>query len=134
MSMDNKFAFISTALNRSFAEVLANVLLPYGPLELRTWQETPDLCAYTLLFLDAGVLADVDPLNSLKDLLMELFQRCPGANVVVTTTSPTWKRSREALKAGAVDYIRQTLDPDRLSNDLNPTLKKYLPESLGDEG
>ena len=124
--MEYKFLFISTPLNRSFSEILAYVLSPYGKLEIHTWQENPDLSLFSLLFLDAGILADLDIPNSISSVMSELSRRCPGAKVVVTTASPTWKRTREALRAGAVDYIRQTLDSNQLHNDLDSTLKKYL--------
>jgi DNA-binding NtrC family response regulator len=75
------------------------------------------------------VLTEPDSPGSLTELLGQTFQKYPAANIVVTTTSATWKRTREALLAGAMDYFRQTLDPDSLRNYLNPTLDKYLPKN-----
>jgi DNA-binding NarL/FixJ family response regulator len=127
--MDMRFLFISTPLNRTYADVLATVLSPYGKLNICTWQEMPDLIGYTLIFLDAGILADLKYVKSLTELLGQLFSYHPQARVLVTTSSPTWKRARDALVAGAVDYIRQTLDPNSLYNTLLPTLKRYLPDT-----
>jgi len=127
--MDTRFLFISTPLNRTYADVLAGVLTPYGKLDICTWQEMPDLLGYTLVFLDAGILADLKGFNSLTNMLDQLFSHHPQVRVLVTTSSPTWKRAREALVAGAVDYIRQTLDPNSLYNTLVPTLKRYLPDT-----
>lgn len=130
--MECKILFISTPQNHTFAEVLEDVLLPYGQLEVCTWQDKPELKGYTLIILDAGILADQEELNTLSELLAELFKDYREARVLVTTSSPTWKRTREALIAGAVDYIRQTLDPDSLYNNLVPTISKYCAEKHQD--
>jgi DNA-binding NtrC family response regulator len=130
--MECKILFISTPRNQTFADVLGDVLRPYGDLEVCTWQDKPDLSGYTLIILDAGIQADLEHLSTLSELLKQLFQITPQARVLVTTSSPTWKRTREALIAGAVDYIRQTLDPDSLYNNLAPTISKYCAEKHQD--
>jgi DNA-binding NtrC family response regulator len=124
--MKPKILFISTPSNKTFADILAEVISPYGGLDVFTWQDRPDLAQYALIFADASILGDLEHPTSLTDMLEQLMAEHPKAKVVVTTSSPTWKRTRAALIAGAVDYIRQTLDPDSLYNTLYPTLKKYL--------
>lgn len=127
-----KFLFISTPLNRSFAEVLAQVLAPYGVLEVSAWQDQPPLSSYDLVFLDAGVIAESLSPAGLSASLAQLLREHPDARIVITSASPTWKRTRDALKVGALDIIRQTLNADRLWYDLKPTLEKYLDQTPPD--
>jgi hypothetical protein len=130
--MSARFLFITTPFNHSFAEVLAEVLAPYGSLELSDWQEKPVLSFFNLVFLDAGIFADSPIPSNLTDSLAKLLRDFPSARIVVTSASTTWKRTRDALKVGAVDIIRQSLNPDRLGNDLRPTLQKYLVQNAPD--
>lgn len=78
---------------------------------------------YDLVILDAGHVRDVSGLTSC------LRTRQPGLRVVVATTSPTWQRAREALKAGAVDYIRKSLDIEELGAKIEAVLKLPPPPS-----
>jgi two-component system chemotaxis response regulator CheY len=52
----------------------------------------------------------------------DLKNRQPNANIVVISASPTWTAVREALKAGAADYIVKSFDPVKIENDLKPYL------------
>lgn len=47
----------------------------------------------------------------------------PGAKIVVVSASPTWTTVREALKAGATDYIAKSFDPIQVAKDLTPYLQ-----------
>lgn len=131
--MSAKILFITTLQNRAFSQVLSEVLLPYGKLDVTTWEHQPRIADYRFIFLDAGVLAELDTADSLSGLVSQLSKFYPQAPILVTTSSATWKRTREALLAGAVDYIRQTLDPDSLRYMIVPTLERYLLKSQHQE-
>lgn len=130
--MASKILFISSTYNQQFAQILMNVLEPYAKLELCNWQAKIELSSYALVFLDAGILIDLENTTSLTEMIQQLLHSNPDARIVVTTASPTWRRARECLKAGAVDYVSQSLDPVRLYNDLRSTLGKYLLEGNRD--
>lgn len=124
--MEYRFLFIHSAENQSFGQTLKHVLAPYGTLEIVSWDEliSSQTDLYTLIFLDAGVLADTTQADdNLPQFVSHVCQRFATAKVIVVTTSPTWRRARESLQAGAVDYIRQTLDEDRLRADLGHSLQ-----------
>ena len=59
---------------------------------------------YVLIVIDAAKVEDVFLLIS------SIRAQRPEARVVVVTTSPTWRRAREAFRAGATDYIRKSLN------------------------
>jgi DNA-binding NtrC family response regulator len=126
--MAYRFLYIYPQENLAFAQALANVLSSYGGLEVIAWSELKefDLEAYSLVFLDAGILADPHQPDSLAQIITYVCQRWPQVKLVIVTTSPTWRRAREALQAGAVDYIRQTLDEDRLHREMESAIAYYI--------
>lgn len=71
---------------------------------------------------DSGESFDMDMLlvdaSGLKMELAErvawLHGRFPQVPIVVLTSSPTWRRARAVLQAGAADYMRRSLEDDRL--------------------
>jgi len=63
---------------------------------------------YNVAIVDAGNVQDV------ASLTRSLLADRADLRVVVFTASPTWKRAREALQAGAVDYCRKSLDGDEI--------------------
>ncbi|MAT96513.1 MAG: hypothetical protein CL608_05165 [Anaerolineaceae bacterium] len=71
---------------------------------------------------DSGESLDIDMLlvdaSGLKMELAErvawLHGRFPQVPIVVLTSSPTWRRARAVLQAGAADYMRRSLEDERL--------------------
>ena len=45
-----------------------------------------------------------------------LHGRFPNAPIVVLTSSPTWRRARAVIQAGASDYLRRSVDQGTLLN------------------
>jgi DNA-binding NarL/FixJ family response regulator len=78
---------------------------------------------YDLVIVDAGYVHDV------PELIFQLRSRRPRLRVVVATASPTWQRAREALKAGAADYIRKSLDRELLRSRIKTVLELPPPSS-----
>ncbi len=71
---------------------------------------------YDVIIIDAGEVRDAALLAS------RLRARWPEARVVIATASPTWRRAREALRAGATDYIRKSLDEEELRSKIQAVL------------
>jgi DNA-binding NtrC family response regulator len=126
--MAQRFLYIYPQENLAFAQALANVLSPYGGLDVIAWDELKDLdlVAYGLVFLDAGILVDPHQPDSLGQMVTLICQRWPQVKLVIVTASPTWRRAVEALQGGAVDYIRQTLDENRLNREMEAAIAYYI--------
>lgn len=74
---------------------------------------------YKIIIVDT---LDVSKKN-LSAMISELKNRQPYAEIIVISASPTWTAVREALKAGAADYIVKSFDPVKIETDLKPYLK-----------
>jgi len=60
-------------------------------------------------------------------MLSRLRAQQPEARIVIATTVPTWQRAREALRAGAADYIRKSLDEKELCSKIQAVLETPPP-------
>lgn len=73
---------------------------------------------YRLIILDTLHI----PKKRISPAITYLKNQQPGVKIVVVSASPTWTTVREALKAGATDYIAKSFDPIKVVNDLTPYL------------
>ncbi len=99
--------------------VVQRALSPLGELQIVLEDKAVQAVIqgqYDVVLIDAGAVRDA-PL-----LVSRLRAQRPSTRVVVATASPTWRRSREALQAGAADYIRKSLD----EKDLRSTIQAVL--------
>lgn len=64
---------------------------------------------YDLILIDASSIE-----TETAVLINPLHLSQPFVPIVVNTTSPTWRRARDAFMAGAADYVRRTLDKDKI--------------------
>jgi DNA-binding NarL/FixJ family response regulator len=71
---------------------------------------------YDIVIVDASAVGDV------PSLVSRLRAQRPEPHIVVVTASPTWQRGREALRAGAADYIRKSLDEEELRSKIQAVL------------
>lgn len=109
--MHQEFLLIGTA--DQWARVLERAVLPLG--QLRVLDESAavaqlDLRVYAAIIIDAGVVADA------YALCQRVQVQRPGTRVIIVTASPTWQRARQAFQAGALDYVRKSLDETELHN------------------
>jgi len=103
-----------------WSQVLRRALSPLGKLQVVGEEEAIQAVAqddYGVIIVDAGAVGDVAALVS------RLRAQRPQARVVVATASPTWRRAREALQAGAADYIRKSLNEKELRAKIQAVLK-----------
>ena len=64
---------------------------------------------YDMLLLDASGLQ-----TELAARVAWLHGRFPQTAIVVLTSSPTWRRARAVLQAGASDYVRRSMEVEML--------------------
>jgi DNA-binding response OmpR family regulator len=91
----------------AWACALREAVAEWGVVDVATEGEATAAVArrgYDLVLVDAGGVWDA------AALVRALRAERPGIRVAVVTASPTWKRAREALEAGSVDYFRKSLD------------------------
>lgn len=61
------------------------------------------------------VLVDASGLQmELAERVAWLNGRFPQTPIVVLTSSPTWRRAKAVLQAGASDYMRRSIESDQL--------------------
>jgi DNA-binding NtrC family response regulator len=87
-----------------------------SPNKLDTITEQP-----TLYIIDATYVPDV------QSVIQTLRKRCHSARILVVASMPTWTRARDALKAGAIDYVKKSLDTTVIQETIEAALKKMLP-------
>ena len=73
---------------------------------------------FDLILLDAGAVADP------PELILRLLAGRPEAAIAVMTVSPAWKHARAVLQAGALDYVKMSLDPDDLRHTLAGVIER----------
>jgi DNA-binding NtrC family response regulator len=86
-----------------------------NPKNLSSFQRHKE---YKLIIIDT---LDVSK-KKLFAMVTDLKNRQPQAEIIVISASPTWTAVREALKAGAADYIVKSFDPVKVEKDLKPYL------------
>jgi response regulator of citrate/malate metabolism len=74
-----------------------------------------------VIMLDSSLEGDV------IEEVTRLRAEKPGCRVVVVTASPTWERARAAFRAGAVDYLPNTLSVKELRDSLEQFRQKPPP-------
>lgn len=104
-----------------WALVLADALAPWASLHVVPKDKVLQVLGqakYDLIIVDATRVEQV------STLVAHLYDRYPHMPVVVGTMSPTWRRAREAIQAGAVDYIRKSLNKEGTWRTLSAILSR----------
>lgn len=107
ITMNNHFLLIEDGNDNQWPAILEQALATLGKLSVVSPLEaliTVSQNQYDLVIIDSGT--DLDVLA----LLADLRQQQPTAKVVIATASPTWQKAREAIQAGAIDYMTKSLD------------------------
>lgn len=123
MASQTRFLLINGGYDRYWQEVLGQALAPLGSLQVSRENDAlalVQLGSYDLLIIDATAVESVP-------LLLERI-RCqwPEARIIIATASPTWVQAREAFQAGAIDYIRKSLDREELRSTIQAGLDRML--------
>lgn len=106
--MNRSFLLITNdTMSPGWVELLRKVLTPFGELEIQNSQNiepSPEKNYLKGIIVDAGIEEDPALLTS------RLKIQYPDVPVVIFTSALTWKQMREALLAGAADYLRKEMD------------------------
>lgn len=121
MNLPNKPRILFLGSDKHWFEMLEKTLYSQAdffrenPKNLSSfhWQEK-----YKMIIVDT---LDVSK-KKLFIMVADLKYRQPNADIIVISASPTWTAVREALKAGAADYIVKSSDPAKIEKDLKPYL------------
>jgi DNA-binding NtrC family response regulator len=73
------------------------------------------------------VILDAALLDNEMLMISEIRRRLPGMRIAVLTASPTWRRAREAIQAGAMDYISKILSGQEYKAIFTDLLARKLP-------
>ncbi len=122
------FLLIGNREESPWAQTLAEALAPLGELHIISEQEAfqeSERERYDVIIVDSTVVKEVAP------LVARLRVRQPAARLVVATLSPTWQRARDAMQAGAFDYIRKSLDKQETLAAMKKILSRPGPGSTG---
>ena len=77
------------------------------------------------------IIVDASAVDNAVLLVSRLRAHRPQSRIVVVTASPTWQRAREALRAGAADYFRKSLDEGELCSRIQAVLDAPPPSAQG---
>lgn len=117
--MNLSFLLVTGRTETQWSLTLHQALSPLGKLHITPEEEAVQAVAqdYDVIIIDAGAISDT------ATLVFRLREQRPEARIVVATASPTWQRARDALHAGAADYIRKSLDEKELCSKIEAVLK-----------
>ena len=111
--MDYKILFIAGSSSAQWGSILQRAIGNAGCVRLATTHNFSFLImndVFDLVFIDPGEI------GSFSQLITEVLQLQPETKIIVATASPTWQRAREAMRAGAFDYIRKNQNITQLAN------------------
>lgn len=104
---------------------LSEAIEPLGHLNTATLLKATQIVQendYALIILDTTVIDEADAVEFIK----RLRKIKPEARVLVVTASPSWTRAREVFRAGAVDYIKRSINIKELRDEVQLSLEKNL--------
>lgn len=105
--MQATFLLIDEAREHYWPELLSDALAPYGTLYIKNSEDA-------ILFIRQAcpdlIVIDATELEDIPALIARLRTECPAGKIVVVTASPTWTRARAAFRAGALEYIRKSVN------------------------
>ena len=76
---------------------------------------------YDIAIIDSGHVPDV------SKLISRLRMQQSDMHIVVATLSPTWVRAKEALRSGATNYIRKSMDEKAIREEFRELLATPFP-------
>ena len=118
------FLLVGKTTETQWSSVLKEALSPLGSLQVVSEEgAVPAVIRthYDLVIVDAGAVRDAVLMVS------RLRVQQPETRIVIATASPTWQRAREALQAGAADYVRKSLDEKGLRSKVQAVLERPSP-------
>jgi DNA-binding NtrC family response regulator len=121
-TMARNLLVISNDPDSVWLQIVGDALQSLGELQVVSEQEASmqiKVKDYDLMILDATAIS-----GDIATLVARLHKERPNVSIVVATTSPTWQRARQVFRAGASDYIRKSLDKERILASLREVLER----------
>jgi DNA-binding NtrC family response regulator len=121
-TMARNLLVISNDPDSVWLEIVGDALQSLGELQVVSEQEASmqiKVKDYDLMILDATAIS-----GDIATLVARLHKERPNVPIVVATTSPTWQRARQVFRAGASDYIRKSLDRERILASLREVFER----------
>lgn len=122
--MKHKFLLIGKSDDTSWPNLLEDALISLGKLRIATEKEARRAFFeddYDMIIIDAGAIDDLEGLTS------RIRAQRPEVRVVVVTEAPEWEYARDALQAGAADYLRKSRDVKELKANIEAVLRYPAP-------
>lgn len=119
------FLVISDMEETPWISALQRALSSLGKLEILAEDRAVaaiERSDYDLVLVDAGMVENATL------LVARIRARSDRARVLVFSSTPTWRRARDLLLAGAMDYVRKTLDEEELRYLIESVLGLPLPD------
>jgi CheY-like chemotaxis protein len=117
----NRLLLISDSQSDPWYQIFQEAVTALGTLKMARGEEALRLIRqqyYDLVVIDAARVADAFQLTS------SIRKEEPDAKIIIFTASPTWRRAREAFRAGATDYIRKSMNKEDLLSALQVIMGK----------
>ena len=124
-NLDKFFLVVSNKPDTPWAYTLKEALTPLGQLHFVREEEA--LAQIGQRAYDLIIIASGDIEGEIGDCVKSLRQTRLDIPLVVTTNSPTWRRAREVFRAGATDYVRRTLDKEKILSFYQGILQEPSP-------
>ena len=110
--MTKQIIIISNQKDSAWVKAVTEALEPFGQVTVFLEKEAQaeiQKRSCDLILIDASTIE-----TDAAILIQPLHKLHSNTPIVVNTLSPTWRRAREAFMAGAVDYIRCSLDKEKI--------------------
>jgi len=65
-----------------------------------------------------AILIDISDISDLYRMIPVVHLEQPASRIIVVTSAPVWKFTREVLRLGAADLIRRRYTSDQVINEL----------------
>jgi DNA-binding response OmpR family regulator len=127
----SNFHILCIGGEEAWVQTLQRAISSFGKLDIvqaEGWLSVVKTESYDVILLDWGVFKDPPA------IIARLRERAPDSLLIVITASPTWRRARAALKAGANDYIRKTFNEQKLHIEIEKTFQRAGLHSSNEEG
>jgi DNA-binding NarL/FixJ family response regulator len=114
--MDQKMLIISDEGSQSFWQALTGEIKEtIGPLRLILDEEVP---AKGFKQTYDPIVMDVSDPENLHRMIPGIHEAMPESRIIIVTSSPTWKETREVLRLGAATLVRKSSNPEDMLAEL----------------
>ena len=113
--MNKNFLVVTNQPKSSWVVTIKRAVSALGLLQVVSEEDLESeitRTAYDMVLIDSSAVADATRLVS------HLHSALPSTPIVVAALSRSWRRTREALRAGATDYVLKSLTSEELASTI----------------